>query len=59
MTDQTAAQFNAEVADALARLDGTTRSAVALLTGIPSADLDDLGGFGDDTGPAARTEADR
>lgn len=34
-----------EVRDALAQLDGTTRSAVKLLTGLDDATLDELGGF--------------
>lgn len=34
-----------EVKDALGQLDGTTASAVALLTGMSRAELDEYGGF--------------
>lgn len=34
----------------LAVLDGTTAGAVSVLTGLSRAELDDLGGFGDESG---------
>lgn len=42
---------SAAVRAALARLDGSTVSAVALVTGMTPADLDSLGGFTPEAGP--------
>jgi hypothetical protein len=43
-------RLNAEIRTHLARLDGTTASAVALLSGIPADQLDQYGGIpGDGT----------
>ena len=39
-------RINASVRAALTQLDGTAESAVSLLSGLSTAELEDLGGFG-------------
>lgn len=51
MTDEEAAEFKRQVAAHLGELDGSARSAVALLAGVTSAEIDGLGGIDE---PAAR-----
>ena len=46
MTARRADPAPAEVHAALARLDGSTASAVSLLTGLSADELDELGGLG-------------
>lgn len=41
-------EYDAAVREALSRLDGTSRSAVQLLTGATYEEIDELGGFGED-----------
>jgi hypothetical protein len=40
-------EINAGVRAALSQLDGSTKSAVSLLTGLSPEELEDLGGFAD------------
>lgn len=49
MTPADRDRLDAEVSAHLADLDGSTASAVALLSGIPTRDLDQLGGVSGDT----------
>ena len=43
--DNHRSEINAGVRAALSQLDGSTKSAVSLLTGLSASELDDLGGF--------------